>query len=94
MFSWVVYLRAKEELKRQLNQQSNPMATLDMSSIAKVDNSRLIDYDLIEALKCILYLCNDKQSESLIQLLKNKNERPWYIDEQVDLIFQKQNESI
>ena len=52
------------------------MATLDMSSIAKVDNSRLIDYDLIEALKCILYLCNDKQSESLIQLLKNKNERP------------------
>lgn len=85
MFSWVAYLNAKEELKRQLS----PMETLDMSSITKVDNSRLIDYDLIEALKCILYLCNDKQSELLIQLLKNKNERPWYIDEQVDLIFQK-----
>lgn len=85
MFSWVAYLKAKEQLKRELS----PMAVLDVSTITKVDNSRLIDCDLIEALKCILYLCNDKQSELLIQLLKNKNERPWYIDEQVDLIFQK-----
>lgn len=90
MFSWVAYLKAKEQLKRELS----PMAVLDVSTITKVDKSHLIDYDLIEALKCILYLCNDRQSELLIQLLKNKNERPWYIDEQVDLIFQKQNESI
>lgn len=90
MYSWVAYLEAKKQLKQTLN----PMSTLDLSNIVEVDKSHLIDYDLIEALKCVLYLCNDNQSEWLIKLLKTKNEKPWYIDEQIDLIFQKQNEGI
>lgn len=72
---------------------------MHLSSIApecpKIDNSKIIDKELTQALKFIVHLSSERQSELLIELLQNKDtERPWYIDDTIDLIYSKQNESI
>jgi len=75
----------KKRLKLELMHLSDIITTSPI-----IDNSKIIDNELIQALKFIVHLSNQRQCELLIELLQNKDwQRPWYIDDQIDLIFQK-----
>ena len=85
----------EKQRKSRLRLELMHLTNIVKPECPKIDNSEIIDKELIQALKFIVHLSNERQSELLIDLLQNKDtQRPWYIDEQVDLIFQKQNESL